>query len=553
MTIVDYSIRLFADMIPPLPVIYRENMREEFFKHLWTLTQLRYQLIWAQTRTSNGRIILLLALYLLGGSGAVLMVFGGLGAAIVDSEFGQGASLAQWALSMLFINGIMLSLMFGVGTQEAFSEESLRRYPLKAKERFIIRQIIGLLDPIWAFITAGALGLAVGFSWFGRGVIVLGVLAAALFVAASYLATVCLLSLISHIMRSRAASSALGIIVLALISFGPLALLAASDAGGVWRLSGQLLVFTPPGAAAAMMAEDRWHLAFGAAALLVVWVAALALLLKKLESLRPGAKANFSGGISWDGFYDQIAGLFGRQYAPLVSKSLRYHLRCNLVRFSLLTSPLLVLLAKFLAMGRGVRGEAIITLALFFMTSSAISVSMALNLFGYDGAGIRRYAVLPSTFAMALRASSLASLLLRAVALLAAVALWIIFAQERLDARMLLVILGIAGAGLFLFNALGLWTSVLSPKVANFDSIWSNRLSFGANAVLFCGVFTPYMIAVVFSERLDPSYLLRFWWAPIAPMALSVAFYLFSMKMIESVLNWRREKLINLIAGARDN
>lgn len=530
-------------------------MREEFFKHLWTLTRLRYRLIWAQTRTSNGGIILLLSLYLLGGSVAILMAFGGLGAAIVDSDFDQGGSLARWTLTMLFVNGIILSLMFGVGTQEAFSEESLRRYPLKAKERFIIRQMIGLLDPIWAFTAAGALGLAVGFSWLGRGVIVLGALAAVLFVAASYLATVCLLSLIGHIMRSRAASSALGIIVLALISFGPLALalLDASEAGGVWRLIGQLLLFTPPGAAAAMMTEGRWHMAFGAAALLVVWVAALTLLLKKLESLRPGAEANFSGGISWDGFYDQIAGLFGRQYAPLVSKSLRYHLRCNLVRFSLLTSPMLVLLAKFLVPGRGARGEVIITLALFFMTSSAISVSMTLNLFGYDGAGIRRYAVLPSTFATALRASSLASLLLRAVAMLAVFALWMVFAQDSIDGRMLLVIFGIAGAGLFLFNALGLWTSVLSPKVANFDSIWSNRLSFGANVVLFCGVFTPYMIAIVFSENLDPADLLRFWWAALALMALSVAFYLFSMKVIGQVLNWRREKLINLIAGARDN
>src|SRR5262249_48279556 len=156
-----------------------------------------------------------------------------------------------------------LSLMFGLGTQEAFSEESLRRYPLKARERFIIRQIIGLLDPIWAFMAAGALGLAVGFSWFGRGVIILGAAAAALFIAASYLATACLLSFIGRIMRSRAASSTFGIIVLALVSFGPLALslLAASGADGVWRLIGHLMLFTPPGAAAAMMAEDQLSMA----------------------------------------------------------------------------------------------------------------------------------------------------------------------------------------------------------------------------------------------------------------------------------------------------
>jgi hypothetical protein len=532
----------------------RKNMQEEFIKQLWTLIRLRYRLIWAQTRTSSGRIVLLLALYLLGGSGAILMAFGGLGAAIVDSNFGQGGSLARWTLSALFINGVVVSLMFGLGTQEAFSEESLRRYPLKAKERFIIKQMIGLLDPIWAFIAAGALGLALGFSLFGRGAIVFGTLAAALFVAASYLATACLLSLIGRIMRSRAASSAMGLFVLALLSFGPLALalLAASDAEAVWGLIGRLLLFTPPGAAAAMMAEDRWHLALGAAALLIVWVAALSLLLKKLESLRPVAQTSISGGVSWDGFYDQIGGLFGRQYSPLVSKSLRYHLRCNLIRFSLLTSPLLVLLAKFLAPGRRAHGEVIITLGLFFLISSLTSVSMNLNLFGYDGAGVRRYAVLPSTFATALRAGSIASLLLRAVAVLAAVALWMIYSRESVDARMLLMIFGIAGAGLFLFNAMGLWTSVLSPKAANFDSIWSNRLSFGANIVVFCGGMS-FGIVTMLSGSLDPSDLSQYWYLAQALMALSFAFYLFSMKAIEPVLNWRREKLINLIAGARDN
>jgi hypothetical protein len=534
-------------------------MREEFFKHLWTLTRLRYRLIWARMRTSNGRIILFFALYLLGASVTLLMSFGGLGAAIMASKFDESGGLARWALTMLFINGISLSLMFGWGTQDAFSEDSLRRYPLKVKERFIIRQIIGLLDPIWGFVAAGALGLAIGFWLFGRGIIILGALAAALFIAACYLATVCLLSFIGRIMRSRAASSTLGIIVLALFSFGPLALaaLAASDAEGLWRLIGGLSLFTPPGAAAAMMTEDRLGMALGAAALLIVWVAALSLLLKKIESLWPGAESKFSGEISskdfWGGFYDQIAGMFGSRYAPLVSKSLRYHLRCNLIRFSLLTSPLLILLVKLPFLGDVARGGALTTFMLFFVISGATGLSMAVNLFGYDGAGIRRYPVLPYTFATALRACCLASLLLRAGAILATVALWIIITREHFDAGMLLVILEIAGAGLFLFNALGLWTSVLSPKAANFNAIWNNRLSLGANVALFCGLFAPLWIVTLFSSRIQVSDPSRFWLPALAMMAFSLAFYLFSMKMIEPVLNWRREKLINLIAGAKDN
>ncbi len=529
-------------------------MSEEFLKYLWILTKFRYRLIWAKARASVGTIILLFSFYLVGGAIALLVAFGGLGAAIVDNELDQSGGVARWTLTTLFINGIGLSLMFGVGTQEAFSEKALRSYPLKAREQFIIRQIIGLLDPIWIVTAVGAIGLAVGFSILGKGLILLGLPAALLFIAASYLATVCILSFISHIMRSRAASAALGILVLALISFGPLAMsvLAVSDGDRMFSSLGRFLLFTPPGAAAAMMAEDRWPVAFGATALMFFWVAALTLSLKKLESLRPGAESKFSGGISWENLYDQVARLFGSKYAPFISKSLRYHLRCNLVRFSLLTSPVFVLLGQYLVPWRSARGEIIITFALFFITSSAICVSMMLNLFGYDGAGIRRYAVLPSTFATALRAGSLASLLLRSVVMLAAIALWIIFAQRHFDVRMLMVVLGIVGAGLFLFNALGLWTSVLSPNVANFDAMWNNRLSFGSNVVMFCGVFTPYLIAVFLSETIDPSLLLQVWWISPLIMFLCAGFYLISMKMIEPVLNWRREHLINLIAGARD-
>src|SRR5262249_11163221 len=98
-------------------------MREEFFKYLWILVRLRYRLIWAQARASNGKIILLLSLYLVGGSVALLVAFGGLGAAIVDNDFDRGGFVARWTLTALFINGIGLSMMVGCRTPEGFSRE----------------------------------------------------------------------------------------------------------------------------------------------------------------------------------------------------------------------------------------------------------------------------------------------------------------------------------------------------------------------------------------------------------------------------------------------
>src|SRR5262249_42197355 len=158
--------------------------------------------------------------------------------------------------------------------------------------------------------------------------------------------------------------------------------------------------------------------------------------------------------------------------------------------------------------------------------SSAIGVSMMLNLFGYDGAGIRRYVIMPTKFVTALRAGSLASLLLRTVVMLAAFALWLTFAHKNFDDRLIIMLLGVAGSGLLMFNGLGLWTSVLSPKISNFDAMWNNRLSFGANVVMLCGVVAPYMIAIAFSESLGAFELIRYWWAPLVLLLLSGGFYL---------------------------
>jgi hypothetical protein len=531
-----------------------EVMREGFSRQLWTLVRLRYRLIWAQARTSNGRIALLFALYLLGGSAALLMVISGMGAAIVETDFEQNGLVARWMLTIFFINGVGLSLMFGVGTHGAFSEGALRRHPLTARERFTVRQIIGLLDPVWMLLIFGVLGLVIGFALLGRGKLITGVPAALLFIAASYLATTVLLSIIGLIMRSRAGSALLGVTVVLLVSFVPLAisLMAVSKSAVLWKLFDQILRLLPPGATAGMMTTESLSALFGNLILLIAWCAGLGWVLEKLESLPPITEGSFSGEITWDDFYDQIAGLFGRQYAPLVSKSLRYHLRCNLIRFSLITSPLLVLAGKFMVPSRSERGEIIVTFALFFMTSAATGVAMMLNLFGYDGAGIRRYAVLPASVATAVRAGSFASLILRAMVMLAASALWVAVTQPQMNVRMFVMIFSIVVASLFLFNALGLWTTALAPKSANFDAMWNNRLSLGANVVVIVGVVVPYAAALALSERLDPEVMLHFWWAAVSLMVVSIGFYLFSLKAIEPVLNARREKLINLIAGARD-
>ncbi len=532
-------------------------MSEGFLKRLWPLVRLRYRLIWAHARTGNGKIALLFALYLLGLSLAGVFGLSGIGTALADDEFRQNGFLVRWMLAGFFVNGMGMSLLFGVSSREAFSEESLRRYPLDSRDRFLVRQLIGLLDPVWLILGMGAIGVAVGTAFFAKGSLLFGLPGAILFLASNYLATSVLLAIIGLVMQTRRGSALLGVLVLLMISFGPLAitLFAVAKGNNLWLALDRYLIYTPPGSATLMMVGDTPLRVFGSTLLLVGWCAALLLALQRLETIRPAEELAGGGKIEWDDYYDQLGGLFGRGLAPYVAKALRYHLRCNIIRFSLITSPLLILFGKFMLPDRSRRGELIITFALFFITSSATGAAMMLNLFGYDGAGIRRYAVLPARLVRALQAGSIASLLLRGVMMLFAFAVWVGLSARSgpaLSPRLTVLVLSIVVASLFLFNGLGLWTSVLSPKVADFDAMWNNRLSFGGNVVMIGGVVVPYVIAIVLSERIDPATLARFWWIPGLFMLASIAFYIFSLRAIEPTLQGRRERLINLIAGAKD-
>ncbi|MCI0337006.1 MAG: hypothetical protein L0226_05490 [Acidobacteria bacterium] len=534
---------------------WKNLLRPDFLWHFWTLVRLRYRLIWAHARTGNGRIALFFVLYLLGGLLALFISFGGFGLAYGMVGNGQGESVARWVLASLFINGIGLSLLFGLGSREAFSEDSLRRYPLNSQERFIVRHAIGLLDPIWLILVAGAFGLAIGFARAGYGSILIGFPAVFLFIIANYLMTAVILSIVGIMMQTRTGSALLGTAVILLVSFGPLAIasLITTRRLEVWQAFDHLLQLTPPGAAAAIIVSDGAARVLGGAFLLFLWSLILVYALIKLEGRPRASQTAASGSIIWNDFYDQFGNLLGGKYGPLVSKSLRYHLRCNFIRFSLITSPIIVLMGKVLFPGQGPESFLLISLAIFFMLSSATGAALMFNLFGYDSAGIRRYGILPIPFADALRAGSLASLFLRAIAVFVAFALWLIFYTTRaLNWQMVIMILSVAFGSLFLFNALGLWTSVFSPKRLDFDAMLNNRLSFGANVVVIVGILIPFWGTMVLAHRIGQSVLLRFWWIACLILIFCIGFYALLQWVIERLLKSRRERLINLVAGASD-
>src|SRR6476646_9919889 len=96
------------------------------------LVRLRYKLLWAKTRSRNGRIALFLAGYLLLVLLVALLASGGFGAAMVAVRSGKAERVAQAALTALFLEAVLAANILGFGMNAVFSDTELRRYPLAA-------------------------------------------------------------------------------------------------------------------------------------------------------------------------------------------------------------------------------------------------------------------------------------------------------------------------------------------------------------------------------------------------------------------------------------
>lgn len=536
-------------------------LTSDFLRKGSALIGLRYRLIWAQARSSQGMISVLLALYLLGVLAAVLISFGGAGAAIAAIALGKAESISRWMLTSLYANGFGLSLLFGFGARAAFTDGALRRFPFAARQRFLIRHGIGIFDPVWTLLICGALGLAFGMFWLKAGSLVPGLVAAFLFIFASYLTTASLLAIVNRLMQTRGGTAILWGGALTIFSVGPLLLQSLDPVRLrlVWRIVDMALRWMPPGVAAGMMVGPiRWSMA-GRLVILVLWIILLALFLRWIEH-RPIKSGTDADGIEpimalEADVIGQVGALFGRRYGPLVDKSLRYHLRCNLIRYSLITSPLLVVVIQFLNSKPAPGGFLFASVLIFYILSCATAAGMMLNLLGFDGAGVRRYAVIPASLGDALRAGSLASMILRLMVVLMAFVFWIIlYWKEPKSWRMVLMLVGIALTGTIIYNAIGLWISIFSAKAVDFDSMWNNRLSLGANAAILVGVVVPYALGAVLVDRLGRAAFMefydQFWWTPWVTALLAAALYLLSFHNLDNALRLKAESVIRRIAGA---
>ena len=86
------------------------------------LVQLRYKLLWAKTRSRNGRIALFLAGYLLLVMLIALLTTGGIGTAMLAVRSGKAEKIAQGVLTALFLEAVLAANILGFGMSAVFAE-----------------------------------------------------------------------------------------------------------------------------------------------------------------------------------------------------------------------------------------------------------------------------------------------------------------------------------------------------------------------------------------------------------------------------------------------
>lgn len=522
------------------------------FELIGQLVRLRYKLLWAKTRSRNGRIALFLAGYLLLVFVGALLAAGGFGAGLAAVRTGKAELVARVVLSVLYLQALLATVILGFGVNDVFVEAELRRYPLRARERRLARHFLGVLDPFWFLILALELGLAVGLYIFGAASFWLGLIAVLLLFVSNYLFARVIALLVERLMLRKGGSVVLLAVVLSLSMLPAMAGPALRKNPAVAGMLLAALHYAPPFGAAAAMTQSGMAPVYGLA-LLAWWLVGLTAALVALERRPPRARAAQETKIRWDSPYERVAGLFGPRHAPLVAQWLRFYIRNNRFRtIYSLTLPLLAFLTiTYGRMGRHPGPNDLFVAALGAFTISGFMgiAQFSVNQFGYTAGGFRRYLLLPTEPAAALRAGSYAFLLLGSLTIPAAGVAWLLFSPLRSDARMLLMLLGSAITGMFAFHGVGVWVTLLNPRRSNYYSSFGNDLSLGGNVVVIGGVLAALFVPRLLAKAWPPAVAAENWWATIPTALVAVAFYAVSMRSGCAVFLKRRERLMAVVEG----
>lgn len=514
------------------------------------LVGLRYKLLWAQTRTRNGRIALFFTGYIFAVLILILVSAGGFGAAMLAVRSGQAETVAQAVLGGLFLNAIVVSVVTGFGINNAFTDAALRRFALNAQGRLAARHLTGILEPVWIFVLGLYLGLATGMYVFGAGGFWLGAVAVLLLLITDYLVARVLATLIEWLARVRGGTAILFLMLLSVCILPGLLIPRLAKAHGAKQAILAGMRYSPPFAAAALLAKadaGRMLQDFG---LLAAWIAGMLVVLAAIERQAARPRSAAAAAVTWNNRYDRISSIFGPAMAPLIGRTLRYYVRSNKVRFNYIAAiPILAFLTFSNASHAGPLDYFVRALGAFAVVGFLGTAVMGTNQFGFDSSGFRRYFLLPVPPGAILRASSYTALSLGGTLVVLALALWLLLAPVPFEARMAPMLLASGVTGLFLFNGLSLWTSLLAPRRTSFETTFGNQLSLAANVLLIGGVLGGVFGVAALDRLAGPALVLRYWWVSIVTAALAIVFYIYSLQRGAAAFVSRRERLLNTLEG----
>lgn len=513
------------------------------------LVTLRYKLLWAKTRSRNGRIALFLAGYLLLIALIALLTSGGVGAAIFAVRSGHGEKIAQAVLTAIFFEAVLASNILGFGMNAIFSDLELRRYPLTAAERRLTRHLIGIVDPFWFLFLGLQLGLALGLYGAGVGSFWFGLIAVLLLFVSNYLLARFVALAIDRLMQRKSGAAILlgGVMLLAFLPSVLAPLIKKNPA--MLHTIVERMAYTPPfAAAAAMMHPDATGIR--GLGVLLLWSLGFVAALVWIENRPPQRRLAESVKVEWEGPTDRVAAYFGPDLAPFVAHWLRFYLRNSRTRIlSVIGLPLLGFLTFQTGQRLGPHGLFVAALGTFAMTSFLGISRIAVNYFGYSGGAFRRYFLLPVPAAATVRAASYAALTLGGALLPIALLLWIVLSPYPLDARMIFMLACSGLTGLFGFNAMGIWVTLYNPRKGNYSSNFGNDLSLGGNILVIGGVLLavllPRLLYAAYPAAVSP----EGWWMAIPLPLLAAAFYFGTLKAAGPIFMTRREKLLAVVEG----
>jgi hypothetical protein len=521
-------------------------MNRELVGHL---IGLRYKLMWAKTRSRGGRIALFVIGYLLLITVAALVAAGGIGAGIAAVKSGQAGLIARVTLSSIYMSAIMWTLLLGFGMNAVFSETELRRYPLTAGERRLVKFFIGIVDPFWFLVLLIDLGLVAGIYVFGSASLGIGVLAALVLLASNYALARTLGMLIDRLAETKMGS---GIMLLLVLSISMLPGLAAPAFKNNPALMDRILAvlrFSPPFAAADAITSSGAQ-AYAGLLLVAGWFLAFMAALVWVEKNPFRGRAAQAKAAAWSSKYEQLGAIFGGANAAMVGFWLRFYSRNNRVRTLYFAGlPLAAFLTYNLSRKKGGADWFTAALGAIPMLSYMGTSRLALNQFGYIGGGFRRFFLLPTDPGATLRAASYASVLMGAGMIPLGLLAWIVLVPTGRDGREVFMLFCSAVTGLLVFNGLGLWTTLYGARKGNYVSAMGNDLSAAGNVVIFTcilgGLALPQALRMLAPAMLRPEN----WAFAVIPAGLAYAFYRISLSIAAPMVHRRREALMKIVEG----